>query len=672
MANPPDQDDTTMRRTYWLSLVFAGALAFTGGTRLSAQAPAPDAAGAALEACSSPGAGADEQKRAGAEAERLYRGRVRSAPQDADARVGLAQVLIRCQLPHTGMAGIMALVTEAEGELNSALAVQPEHWNARFTLAMLLRNMPAMLGRGADAVREFEHLIARQGHTADAPHYALPFLQLGDLHEAAGRRNAAIEAWRRGFTLFPDHAELRARLTGAGAELRPDSAWLRTQPALPLSTDLPAVIAFAPLRVEAVNHHFQEARASTTLRRLDVYTMPGGTGEMLQALQAMPGATRAGDGAELYIRGGDPAETPVFFDGGRLAFPGRWESPQGSAMGVVDASVLRRAYFSSGGFSARYGNALSGVVDVETEGRPVRASHRYGVNMVQAGTTVRAQAGERTGLWGTVSGTDTRLIAEMTGEASQYSRSPQSVQGIGGVSFEPLPSVELRTTALAVADRFGRRMELNGHAGEFESWSSMQHAAISGRALRPDGRRGVSGSLTASRRLGGMRFGVLDREREDRAYGGRLDSDVVISNALRVRSGVELLRYEAETGGQAPTTPDLRPGAPALTLPREAESAWHAGGYVESERSFGTSLSVVAGVRLDALPGVDGVAADPRIAAAYTAGDWTLRAGAGVFHQGAWRSRYQLPSPGQPAGTPTRAEHLVAGVEGGGPPSLRL
>jgi vitamin B12 transporter len=673
VSNQRQQGETPMSTKHWLALACLTAAALAGGpATTAAQQTTLDAARSALDACTSADHGRDEQKRMADEAERLFRAEVRSAPDNADARVGLAQALIRCQLPHASVTGIMALLAEAETQLNTVLAADPDHWNARFTLAVLLRNMPAMMGRGADAVREFERLIARQGHRVDGPHFALPFLHLGDLHEAAGRRGAAVEVWRRGLTLFPTNEEFRTRLTSAGAGLAPDSVWLQQSPPPAGAMEMPAVIAFAPLRVEAINHHFQEARAGTTLRRLDVYTMPGGTGEMLQALQAMPGATRAGDGAELYIRGGDAAETPVFLDGGRLAFPGRWESLQGSAMGVVDASVLRRAYFSSGGFSARYGNALSGIVDVETEGRPTRATHRFGANMVQAGTTIRGQAGERTGFWGTLSGTDTRLITRMTGEADTYTRSPQSLQGIGGLSFEPLPGVELRTTALAVGDRLGRALEMHGHAGEFESWSGMQHVAVSGRALRPDGRRGISASLVASRREGGMRFGVLDREREDRAWGGRIDSDAVLTDAVRVRSGVELQRYDAWTAGTVPTSPDLSPGAPSHVLPRDSESAWHAGGYMEMERAIAQGFAVVGGLRLDGLPGVSGVAVDPRIAAAYTAGDWTVRAGAGVFHQGSWRARYRLPDPGQPSGTPTRAEHLVAGVERAGALSVRL
>jgi vitamin B12 transporter len=632
------------------------------------------AAHAALEACASAANARDEQKRLADDAEARFRALRRTVPSNPDVRVGLAQVLIRCQLQHASVAGIMALVGEAEGELRGVLAEHAGHWQARFTLALLLKNMPPMLGRGADAVREFELLIAQQGRRADGPHFALPYLQLGELHDAAGRRSAAVATWRRGLALFPSHPELTARIEAAGAIAVPDSTWLAADTGASVAAPpSPApVYVFAPLRAEVMNQQFQEARPGATLRRLDVYTMPGGTGEMLQALQAMPGATRAGDGADLYIRGGDPAETPVFFDGGRLAFPGRWESLQGTAMGVVDASVLRRAYFSSGGFSARYGNALSGVVDVETDGRPARSSYRIGANMVQAGGTVRVQPGERTGAWGTLAAADVRLVAKMNGEAALYTRAPQSLQAIGGISHEPAPGIELKATLLSVGDRFGRQVEMNGHAGELASSSTMLHAAVSARAVRPDGRRGISASITASQRTGAMTLGVLDREREDRAFGGRIETDAVLPGATRLRSGIELLRYEAETSGRVPTSPSLAPGAPSMELPGDVESTWHAGGYVEAEHAPLPGLAIVAGVRADRLPGEVHTTVDPRAGAAYTMGAWTVRVGAGVFHQGSWRARFRLPDPGQPGGVARRAEHLVAGVERGGTLSLRL
>jgi vitamin B12 transporter len=638
------------------------------------------AAEAAYESCLPEGAAGRseaELKSAADEAERRFRELVRSGFRPLDARVGLAQVLVRCQLPHAGPMRIMALVGEAERDLRAVLAEAPDHWPARFLLAATLHHMPPMLGRGDDARRELERLIAQQGTRPEGPHQAMPWVFLGDHHRNAGRTTAAVETWRRGLALHPAFPLLVQRLGEMGVPAQPDSAWLEAGAPWPGGDRAVAdggfpVIALAPLRVEASNHQFHETRGGTTLRRLDVYTMPGGTGEMLQALQAMPGATRATDGAELYIRGGDPAETPVFFDGGRLAFPGRWESLHGTAMGVVDASVLRRAYFSSGGFSARYGNALSGVVDVETEGRPAATSYRVGANMVQLGGSVRAPLGATTGAWATLSATDTRIINAMNGEGEVFTRSPQSVQGIGGVSHEPLPGMELRATAISLGDRFARRININGYDGEMESGSTMQHAALSGRALRPDGRRGVTASGTISRRHGSMRLGVLDREREDVALGGRIDGDVLAGARTRVRLGAEAMRYGATTRGHVPASPSLAPGAPFHVLADVEERATHLGGYLEAEYEPVPGLAVAAGVRADRLPGEEGVTVDPRAAAAYTAGDWTVRVGGGVYHQGSWRARYRLPDPGQPAGVPLRARHLVAGVERGGAVSMRV
>jgi hypothetical protein len=140
---------------------------------------------------------------------------------------------------------------------------------------------------------------------------------------------------------------------------------------------------------------------------------------------------------------------------------------------------------------------------------------------------------------------------------------------------------------------------------------------------------------------------------------------------VRLRGGVEASRLTGRTEGQVPLTGSLAPGSPAMTLDGDADETFHAGVFAEVERNIASSLVVVTGVRADHLPGESGVALDPRIALAYTAGDWTLRGGAGVFHQGRWRRTYRLPDGGTPAGTPTRAHHFVIGAERSGEPAIR-
>jgi hypothetical protein len=57
---------------------------------------------------------------------------------------------------------------------------------------------------------------------------------------------------------------------------------------------------------------------------------------------------------------------------------------------------------------------------------------------------------------------------------------------------------------------------------------------------------------------------------------------------------------------------------------------------------------------------------------AYRTNGWTLRTGAGMFQQGAWRVGYRIPNPGTPSGVATRARHLVFGIERETPVLLRV
>jgi tetratricopeptide (TPR) repeat protein len=645
-------------------------------TRIPAQEPidALKDARAALQACLRYVEGPEEQrgtkddaKAAFERAEQAFRAAIAGAPRNADAHAGLGETLSRCGIPHAGMTTIMTVVEASTRALQTALAIDPQHWQARFILAMNSFNLPAFLNQMPAAVRELETLVQQQNGKSGPAHFALTYLYLGQAYEKTGRANDARVAYAAGARLFPENEELLRRAHAAGVPIDSGTT-LSVAPA----GDMPTVHALEPLRVDGAQHQLEAARSGTSLRRIDVYTMPGGTGEMLQTLQTQPGVTRAGDGADLYVRGGDPEETPIFVNGGRLAFPGRWESLNGSSMGVLDASVLSRAYFSAGGFSAKYGNALSGVVDVETRGRPMESSWRIGANTVSAGASLYRPLGARSGAWGTVMLTDVTLVTRMQGTEDTYPDVPRSYQMIGGGSFEPTPTLEVKVVGLAAGDESSRIVDTGGFSGPFHSAGRTQHGAVSGRWLRPDDRVGLIATVSASRRDGGFTFGLLERDRVDEAYGVRMEADVIAASGMRVRSGIELTHFGAVTSGRMPLTRDLNPGSPSLVLDGVTESTTHMGGYVEVEHALSRALVGVAGVRADRLPGQDDLSLDPRIALAYTTGPWTLRGGAGGFSQGSWRRTYRLPDAGVPSGAPTRARHAVVGAERSGEPSVRV
>src|SRR5688500_10347973 len=380
-------------------LFFVWFYALGGGTAVRAQSvPAADpelrGAEAAMARCS---AAASEKRHAEAlaeakVAEAAFRGRLATRPNEVRALVGLARTLGACRIPSADLALMGELSAESIELLQRALEVEPTLWAARYTLALNYYRAPAFLGRSKDAAREFDRLITQQGERTTIPEFARPFEYRGMLWSRAGAPDSAVAVWRRGARLFPSDTALRARLERAGAA-----------PSTPRDSEAPRA-ATTPARIETVRVVASRTAAASVqatpserrLTRSDVVMAAGGMADVLHAVQLQPGATRVGENAELFARGGDPSETPTFIDGGRIVSVARFEGLSGSTFGALDPWVVKSARFSSGGFSAQFGNALSGMLDVETDGRPRQGEWRVGLGLAQAGATVRLPLGART------------------------------------------------------------------------------------------------------------------------------------------------------------------------------------------------------------------------------------------------------------------------------------
>jgi vitamin B12 transporter len=586
------------------------------------------------------------------------------AARPVDALVVSASVRTQCHVPFSSLMRRGELVAEANALLERALAMDAGHMVARFTLGMNHFHTPAFMGRTDDAVRELERLLRDHGDGTDAV-IASTYLHLGELYERQGRTAMSARTWRRGAERFPSHAGLREKAGSTGDPAGDPS------PRPQRAADPPATAhALPPIHVAVSTYSVDDPRAATRVSKLEVYTMPGGTADVFQTFQTLPGVTRVSDSGDLYVRGGDPAETPIYVDGARLFHSGRFETLNGSIFGVFDPSVMRTAYFSSGGFSARYGNALSGIVALETDRRPTTPRWRAGANLVSAGGTVWQPLGERAGMWSTAMLTHAGLLLELHGRSDDYPESPTSRQLMVGVAVEPVDGLELRVGALDVADRTTALISAAGYDGPFRSVSGTRLATAEVRASSADGRALARLTLAASSRDSRFRFGVLERDHEDRQLGARLDGELERAR-ITLRAGLEGARLEALTDGTVPAGGRVAPGSPTVHLDRDRHEADHLGGYTEVEWRASRRLALLGGVRADGLPGEAGPQVDPRLAAAYSAGGWTYRVGGGRFSQGRWRTRYALPDGGGPAGVPLRARHLVAGIQRDGAPALR-
>jgi vitamin B12 transporter len=658
-----------MKRSAVLSLL--GVLAIGGASLSAAAQTTPPAAGTALDQCRQAvryGREADGRA-ATSRAEGEYRRALADRRDDVEARVLLARVLVECRIPQAGPLAQARLIGQSNTLLEEALARDSIHWEARFSLAMNHFHTPEFLGRTGDAVREFERLVAQQGDRADMPWFAESHLYLGDLHLRRNRKQDAIDAWRRGADLFPEHAGLRERLR---VHAVPSAAASGGDVQQADETTVSPTFSLQGIVVAASGSRVDDPRSGVALRRLDVVTTPGGAADLMQALRTGPGATGATEGSDLYVRGGDPAEAPVWIDGARIFYPGRYETMHGAIFGVLDPSVMQSAFFSSGGFSARYGNALSGVLDVQTEDRPADSVAQIAINLVQAGVGLQTPLGPRTGAWGSLRATHGGAMLALHGRGDEFATAPRALEGIGGFIWEPSASSMLKATAMVDGDRSSRFVEAYGHAGAFESTGENRLIGLSGRFVGGGGRTILRGSVSGSSRSTSFTFGVLDHQRSDVGAAARLDGEFELHHRSRLRMGAEVGTLFARTEGVVPLTEQLGPGSSTVDR-HEEDSTSQIGGYIENEVALLPRLALVGGFRTDRLPGETVATVDPRIAVAFQARpEWTLRVGGGVFHQGRWRTRYFVPDPNTPSGVPRRATHLVAGAERQGEPALKV
>jgi hypothetical protein len=106
---------------------------------------------------------------------------------------------------------------------------------------------------------------------------------------------------------------------------------------------------------------------TVTLKKMDVYTLPGTAADPVYASQILPGINSLPDSSSMLIRGGSSEEVAYFFDGIEIAHPFLTGSLHESYFSIFDNQVIDGFSVSTSGFHARFGDALSGVMDIRAK-----------------------------------------------------------------------------------------------------------------------------------------------------------------------------------------------------------------------------------------------------------------------------------------------------------------
>ncbi|HHP7239066.1 TonB-dependent receptor [Longibacter sp.] len=404
--------------------------------------------------------------------------------------------------------------------------------------------------------------------------------------------------------------------------------------------------------------------AQASLTPLEAVTTAGASGDIFRALQALPGIGAPGDGAGLFVRGGDVSETRTLLDGAPLVHPYRTETPTGGAFGTVPPFLVDGTQFSTGGFSAQYGDALSGILAMDTKDRPQEASQSLGLGLAGASVSVSQPIGDAVGLRVSGNRSFTGVLFAVNGRGDEFEVAPQGWDGNAVLNWDYAPDGQLTWVSFGRLNQIGLNSAQGAYDGLFDSRSTNQLHVL--HAMQQAGTWTLDASLSWNRFEDDRAFGVLQTRLVDATWAVRLDAR---RNAVwglgpdwTLQTGVVAERRRYRFRGQFPSQPDvIGPSAPVFSVDETVRDR-RTGGYAQLATTRFEPLTLTAGARSDAYALTGDVVVDPRASARLALSETTtLRLAWGRYHQGP-----DLEDAGQHAGPtslrPASAQHVVAGV----------
>jgi len=147
----------------------------------------------------------------------------------------------------------------------------------------------------------------------------------------------------------------------------------------------------------------EEPLSQFTLGRTEIGRMPGSIEDISRVLNIFPSVSRVNElFNDLIVRGGSPYENGFYVDGIPISNINYFqrEGGSGGALGILNTDLIENVDFSSGGFSAVYGDRMSSVIDVKfKQGKSDRIAARADLNVSGFGLSVEGPFPGGKGSW---------------------------------------------------------------------------------------------------------------------------------------------------------------------------------------------------------------------------------------------------------------------------------
>jgi hypothetical protein len=152
--------------------------------------------------------------------------------------------------------------------------------------------------------------------------------------------------------------------------------------------------------ITAGSFEASDTKRTTVLNPIDIVTTASANADVTAAIRTLPGAQQVGENGGLFVRGGTAEETKVFIDGTLVNNFFLSTAPDIASRGRFSPFIFKGTVFSSGGYSALYGQALSSALILESTDLAEQSSANVGLSTVGLNAGYQELTKNKKASWG--------------------------------------------------------------------------------------------------------------------------------------------------------------------------------------------------------------------------------------------------------------------------------
>ncbi|MEL6560474.1 MAG: TonB-dependent receptor, partial [Bacteroidota bacterium] len=166
-----------------------------------------------------------------------------------------------------------------------------------------------------------------------------------------------------------------------------------------------------------------DEKRGNNLTAMEIATTAGALGDIVGAINTLPGNSRVGESGRLFVRGGESRESRTFIDGMAVQVPYHTGFQNIATRGRFNPFLFSGTIFNTGGYSAEFGQALSSVLLLNTLDE--KADDEVNLSLMSVGSDITATKRWESG--------------SITGSASYINMAPYLSFADANITFDHAP-----------------------------------------------------------------------------------------------------------------------------------------------------------------------------------------------------------------------------------------